>query len=275
MGPEHASSPAPGPRASPLETGRSHAAVSLASEYRRQLPWRDFGRVLDALPPLRDRLVLELGCGVGDQAAALAARGARVVAVDSNEELLAEARSRALAGVELRHLDLRELPDLGLAADGIWSSLTPAYFPDLPRVLASWARHLRPGGWIALVEIDDLWAHEPLPPDVRAVFDAYVEEALAAGRYDFRMGRKLAPYLEASGFGVTRTMTLADRELAFSGQAAPEILAAWAARLDRLTPLHELCGARFGEVRAAFLRCLASPDHRCEAKVVSCLATRR
>jgi SAM-dependent methyltransferase len=248
--------------------------MTLASEYRRQLPWRDWPRVLEVLPPLQGRLVLDLGCGVGDQAAALAARGARVVAVDLSEELLAEARSRGLAGVELRLLDLRSLPDLAVVADGIWSSLTPAYFPDLPRVLASWARHLAPGGWIALTEIDDLWAHEPLGGEARAALDAYAAEALAAGRYDFHMGRKLATHLEASGFAVTRTMRLEDRELSFQGPAAPEILEAWAARLDRLTRLQALCGERFPAVRAELLRCLASPDHRTSARVVSCLATR-
>jgi SAM-dependent methyltransferase len=248
--------------------------MSLAQEYRRQLEWRDWPRALDALPPLAGRLVLDLGCGVGDQAAALAARGARVVGVDLNEELLAEARSRGIPGAEFRLQDLRLSPDLGVLADGIWSSLAPAYFPELRRALESWARHLRPGGWIALTEIDDLWAHEPLRPDVRAVFDAYEREALEAGRYDFRMGRKLAAHLEAAGFTVAKAFSLDDRELSFSGPARPEILDAWAARLDRLARLHELCGERFPEVRAEFLRCLAAPDHRCGARVVCCIGTR-
>jgi SAM-dependent methyltransferase len=249
--------------------------MSLAREYRRQLAWRDWPRVLDALPPLEGRLVLDLGCAVGDQAALLTARGARVVGIDSDEALLADARSRSIPGVELRLLDLRTLPDLGVVADGIWSSLAPAYFPDLPRVLASWARHLRPGGWIALTEIDDLWAHEPLGPDARALLDAYVREAFEAGRYDFRMGRKLAAHLEASGFAVSRTMTLEDRELSFSGAAPTEIVEAWSARLDRLQRLRELCGDRFDELRAEILRCLASPEHRSGTRVVCCIATRR
>jgi SAM-dependent methyltransferase len=248
--------------------------VSLAGEYRRQLPWRDWPRVLDALPPLDGQLVLDLGCAVGDQAALLASRGARVLGVDLNEELLAEARSRSIAGAEFRLADLRTLPDLGVVADGIWSSLAPAYFTDLPRVLGSWARHLRPGGWIALTEIDDLWAHEPLGAEARSLLDAYAREALEAGRYDFRTGRKLAPSLEACGFTVARTMTLQDRELSFSGPAPPEILEAWRARLERLKPLQELCGDRFEDLRAELLRCLARPDHRCGASVVSCIATR-
>ncbi len=248
--------------------------MSLADEYRRQLAWRDWARVLDALPPLRGQLVLDLGCGVGDPAAGLAARGARVVGVDVNEELLREARSRSLENADFREHDLRALPDLGVVADGIWCSLAAAYFPDLPAALGSWARHLRPGGWIALTEIDDLFAHEPLGAGARALLDAYAREALGAGRYDFHMGRKLRRHLEACGFTVSRTLVLDDRELSFAGPALPEVIEAWRARLDRLKALQDLCGARFDEVRAELLACLASPDHRCAAKVLCCIATR-
>lgn len=247
--------------------------MSLADDYARQHVWRDWPRVLDALPPLHGRLVLDLGCAVGDQAALLAARGARVIGIDLNAELLHVARARGIPGAGFLEHDLRALPDLGVAADGIWSSLAPAYFPDLAVALRSWARFLRPGGWIALTEVDDLWAHEPLGAEARAVFDAYAEEALGAKRYDFRMGRKLGGFLEAAGFRVVKTMALADRELAFAGPAPPEVIEAWRARLDRLTRLRELCGDRFEPVRDELLRCLARPDHRCEAKVLSCLAT--
>jgi ubiquinone/menaquinone biosynthesis C-methylase UbiE len=45
--------------------------MSLASEYRKQRAWRDWATVLDALPLAPGQLVLDLGCGVGDQAALL------------------------------------------------------------------------------------------------------------------------------------------------------------------------------------------------------------
>jgi 2-polyprenyl-3-methyl-5-hydroxy-6-metoxy-1,4-benzoquinol methylase len=72
--------------------------VSLAGEYRRQSGWRSGPDILAALPRLEGATVLDLGCGVGDQAALLAARGARVLGFDMNEELLGEARSRSIAG---------------------------------------------------------------------------------------------------------------------------------------------------------------------------------
>jgi 2-polyprenyl-3-methyl-5-hydroxy-6-metoxy-1,4-benzoquinol methylase len=70
--------------------------VSLASEYKRQFVWRDWPTVFDALPSLHGQLVLDLGCAVGDLAGELVARGARVIGVDLNEELLQEARRSAL-----------------------------------------------------------------------------------------------------------------------------------------------------------------------------------
>lgn len=248
--------------------------MSLAEEYGRQLPWREWPRVLDALPPLEGRLVLDLGCAIGDQAAALAARGARVVGVDVNEELLAVARGRSIPRADFRQHDLRALPDLGLVADGIWCSLSPAFFPDLPAALRSWARHLRPGGFAALVEIDDLWGHEPLGAPTRRILDAYAAEALAAGRYDMHMGRKLGRHLEAAGFTVTASFALEDRELSFAGPARPDVIEAWRLRLERLKPLRELCGDRFEAVRADFLACLARLDHRCTASVQCCIAVR-
>jgi len=249
--------------------------MSLVTEYKRQFGWRAWPAVFAALPPLGGRTVLDLGCGVGDLAAALVARGARVIGIDLNRELLDAARARGLPNAEFRSGDLRALPDPGVAADGIWCSFAAAYLPDLAPALASWARHLRPGGWIALTEIDDLFGHEPLSERSRALFEAHARDALAAGRYDFRMGRKLRGHLERAGFTVSREFTLKDRELSFDGPALPEVTVAWRERFDRLKLFRDFCGAEFEAVRAEFLGCLARVDHRSTAKVCCCIAARR
>jgi SAM-dependent methyltransferase len=246
--------------------------MNLSSEYKRQFGWRAWPAILGALPPLRGCTVLDLGCGVGDLAAELAARGAHVIGIDMNEELLQTARSRSLANAEFRNGDLRSLPDLGLQADGIWGSFSAAYFPDLPPVLESWGRRLRPGGWIALTEIDDLFGHEPLSAQSKSCFEAYVRDSLAVGRYDFRMGRKLRGHLEKAGFTVIRAMEVEDEELSFSGPASPEVLEAWRARFDRLKLLRDFCGGGYERVCEEFLQCLARPDHRSLAKVCFCIA---
>jgi SAM-dependent methyltransferase len=248
--------------------------MSLADEYRRQYAWRPWAAILDALPPLRGTTVMDLGCAVGDQTAALAARGARVIGFDASEELVGAARARELDGVEFRVADLRRLGDPGVKADGIWCSFAAAYFPDLPDLLVAWATHLRPGGWIALTEIDDLFGHRPLGGRTQSLLADYARDALRAGRYDFHMGRKLAGHLEQAGFAVTKLLDLEDRELAFRGAAAPDVLDAWRARFDRMALLRDFCGVEFEEVRDDFLRCLARSDHRSDARFVCCIATR-
>ena len=245
--------------------------MGLASEYKKQFGWREWPTIFDALPPLRGQIVLDLGCGVGDLAAEFVARGARVIGVDMNEELLREARSRQLSNAEFRTADLRTLPDLGIAADGLWCSFAAAYFPDLPTVLTAWMRNLRSSGWIALTEIDDLFGHEPLSARTKALFRAYAERALAAG-YDVHMGRKLRAHLEHSGFFVTKMLRLDDQELSFSGPARPDVLDGWRARFDRMKLLHDICGPDIDQVQAEFLGCLKRADHTSVAKVCCCIA---
>ena len=246
--------------------------MSLADDYKRQFPWRPWPEIFAALPPLDGRTVLDLGCGPGDQAAQLAARGARVIGLDMNEELLREARARGIAGAEFRRADLRAGLDLGVAVDGIWSSFGAAFFPDLSAALRAWSRCLVPGGWIALTEIDDLFGHEPLGEEARGLLGGYVQDALVAGRYDFRMGRKLREHLVGAGFTVEKELILEDRELAFDGPALAGVLDAWRDRLDRMQLLHVFCGDRFAALRDEFLVCLADPAHRSLAEVRCCIA---
>ncbi len=233
-----------------------------------------YARIFDELPALEGKTVLDLGCSAGHQAAQLAARGARVVGLDANEAALREAESQRIPNAKFRLADLRALPDLGVAADGIWGGFVAAYFPDLPAALAEWGRFLRPGGWIALVEIDDFFGHGPLRPETKQLFDDYARDALLAGRYDFSCGRKLEAHLATSGFTIVRTTTLEHPDLAFDGPAPPESVEAWRARFERMSLLRTHCGARFDEVRDELLAALTHRDHRCTSKVYSCLATR-
>jgi 2-polyprenyl-3-methyl-5-hydroxy-6-metoxy-1,4-benzoquinol methylase len=139
--------------------------MTLSDEYLRQLGFRPWAKVMDSLPPLHGKTVLDLGCAVGDQAALLAARGARVIGIDGNPELLETARSRGIPSAEFRHGYLHALDETE-PADGIWCSFAVAYFTDFAPILGVWKQRLKPGGWIALTEIDELFGHEPVnaPP---------------------------------------------------------------------------------------------------------------
>jgi ubiquinone/menaquinone biosynthesis C-methylase UbiE len=249
--------------------------MSLSSEYKRQFGWRDWRSIINGLPSLNGKTVMDLGCGVGDLAAELVSRGARVIGCDMNEELLREARSRQLSNAEFRMVDLRSLSDLGVTADGLWCSFTAAYFTDLLTTLAAWSRNLKSGGWIALTEIDDLFGHEPLSVRTKSLLSAYAEESFAAGRYDFHMGRKLSAHLEGAAFTVSKTLILQDQELSFSGPASPDVLDAWRARFSRMKLLRDFCGPNIDQVQEDFLGCLRRADHRSTAKVYCCIGTKK
>jgi SAM-dependent methyltransferase len=210
--------------------------LSLSDEYQQQRAWRPWPRIFAALPGVAGQTVLDLGCGVGDQAAELTARGARVIGIDTNAELLRAARAR-VPSARVLLADLAAL-DLGTTVDGLWGSFVAAYFPVLAPVLATWAALLAPGGWVALTEIDDLFAHEPLPPRTASSLEAFATSALARGRHDFTMGRKLRPLLEAAGFCVQQELELEDRELAFQGAASASLkCATTSSRASRATSI--------------------------------------
>ncbi len=248
--------------------------MTLADEYRNQTRWREWLRLFEMLPSVDGSTVLDLGCAVGDQAVELVARGARVIGIDANEALLEVARARGLRDAEFRREDLRALAPSAAEVDGIWCSFAAAYFPRLGEVLRSWQKLLKPGGWIMLTEVDDLFGHEPLDVEVKAILRAYGEAAIAANRHDFQMGRKLRGHLEDAGFSVTTSRTLGDKELSFDGPADSDVLEAWAARLERMKTLRDFCGADFERVREQLLGALAHREHHSTASVRCCVATR-
>lgn len=235
--------------------------MSLARDYARQAAWRDWATAYSLLPPVVGKRILDFGCAIGDQAAALAGRGALVTGVDQNEDLLRVARGREIPDAEFRNA----LPE-GVVFDGIWCSFAAAYLPDLTATLREWRAVLVPGGFVALVEVDDLFAHEPLAPRTVSVLTAFADSGPKRG-YDFRRGGALRESLEAAGYAVTVETTLADRELSFEGAADPTVLEAWQSRFDRLGGLHKFAGDEYPAIARDFLDALARPDHRSLTRV--------
>jgi SAM-dependent methyltransferase len=245
----------------------------LSAEYSRQYRWRPWDRIYSALPNVQGETILDLGCAVGDQAAELVARGATVIGIDANEELLRVARSRGIGNVEFYSGDIRHL-DPAFKADGIWSSFSVAYIPNPQSILESWSQSLRPNGWMAITEIDNLFGHEPLSDRTKTLLGSYEAEALHAGRYDFHMGGKLQAYLEGIGLAIESVLVCEDAELSFTGPATPEIIEAWQARFDRMPLLKSVCGGEFDAVHYEFLACLSMREHRSLAGVYSVVARR-
>ena len=105
-------------------------------------------RLLDLAPGLS---VLDLACGHGELAGALAARGCAVTGLDSSAAFLDRARADAAAArvsVEYVAGDMRELPWAGRFDRVVsWSTAFGYFDDDVNRaVLDQIARVLRPGG---------------------------------------------------------------------------------------------------------------------------------
>jgi SAM-dependent methyltransferase len=248
---------------------------SLVDEYRTQVDWRNWPRYLEKLPLLNNQSILDIGCGIGDVCHLLAARVGNVLGVDSNAVLIDSARENAPANCQFIEGNAARITDLGLPrVDGIWSSFLPAYFPNLSLALESWSQNLVSGGWIALVEVDEmLIGHAPLEPDVRDDLSQFSEKLHEAGHYDFGMGSRLVGFMREAGLKVVAEYDFEDPELAFQGPANPEVIEAWRRRFSRLKGLRKFLGKpRFAIVEEAFIDCLRAPDHYSSARVVMVVA---
>ena len=109
-----------------------------------QAPSRHLDRFLDRLKP--GAHVLELGCGGGQDSAWIVERGFGVDATDGTPAMVRKANERFDVGARL--LRFHEL-DAVAEYDAVWAHacLLHVARADLPSVLASIHRALRPGGW--------------------------------------------------------------------------------------------------------------------------------
>ena len=106
-------------------------------------------RMLELAPPSD---VVDLACGTGDLCRELTAAGHRAVGVDFAANMLAAAKA---GPVPLVRADAVALPLATGAADGLVCGFALRNFADLASVLAEVARVVRPGGGIALLEVDE------------------------------------------------------------------------------------------------------------------------
>lgn len=129
-----------------------------AAEYDRLRPldeswWNVFERLVEAAD-LRGQRVLDLGCGTGRLAAALAERAlARVWALDAEPRMVEVARGAVPAGVGVRQGRAEELPFKDGWFDRVVAWLVVQHV-DRARAFAEARRVLVPGGKLALVTFD-------------------------------------------------------------------------------------------------------------------------
>jgi SAM-dependent methyltransferase len=111
--------------------------------------WRIPDTEVDALGDVTGCDVLEYGCGAAQWSRALAADGARVVALDQSREQLRHAAPAAAAGVRLVCAGGEHLPFADAAFDVVFADHGAMSFCDPDRSLPEVARVLRPGGRFA------------------------------------------------------------------------------------------------------------------------------
>ncbi|USZ72552.1 class I SAM-dependent methyltransferase [Natronosalvus halobius] len=110
----------------------------------------EFPATTELVPNVAGKRVLDAGCGHVRYAAWLAERGADVLAVDRNTEMLEQARRRIGDRAEIRQADITatlEFADDG-TFDGVICGLSLHYVEDWRQPFAEFARILRPGGFL-------------------------------------------------------------------------------------------------------------------------------
>jgi SAM-dependent methyltransferase len=175
------------PTAVPADPGwhRYTAASPTAGEtapvvvYGTELPTEADLKLLGTVEGAR---ILDLGCGTGRNAVALAQAGAKVLAVDPSAELLAAARERAEAAdvrVELHQAGLAELAFLRSdSIDAAISVMALGSTDDLARVFRQVHRVLKPEAPLVCSLPHPAFAMiDPTAPDPLRIVRAYDDAA--------------------------------------------------------------------------------------------------
>ena len=249
--------------------------MSAVEKISREYPWRRWSEIYPYLGDLSGAQVVDLGCGIGDQARDLSQLGAYVFGVDGNWEVIDHARSRRISRTQFVCANIINIKDMWLKSDGVWTSFTAAYFPKFDVLTRSIDNVLKPGGWIAITEVDDLFYHEPLDSRWVELIEKYYARSIKEGIHRFRSHAHVNEVLSKQGWRIEVDRRLDDDELCFAGAASPEVLEAWRARLSSMMPRFL---DRFGDMAigfdSAFLECLASKKHRSRSWVWFILARR-
>lgn len=128
---------------------------------------RWYHRLLLGQVPAGAERVLDVGCGAGTLACALAARVRHVDAVDRSPVMVARARERVPANVRVHLADALTVELPGGAYDAVLSSAVLHHLP-LPEALRRMAHWLRPGGVLAAVALPRRDLPRELPVELAA-----------------------------------------------------------------------------------------------------------
>jgi ubiquinone biosynthesis O-methyltransferase len=159
--------------------------------------------LLDLLGPVRGLTVLDVGCGDGVLASALARRGAQVTGLDIDPQMLAVAERRARSeSIELQLVEGRveALPFPSETFDRVVAVAVLCFVRDTDQAMSEIARILRPGGRVVIGELGR-WNSWAALRRVKGWFGAATWKAVR-----FRSARELRSLVEACGLDVNETV---------------------------------------------------------------------
>ena len=89
------------------------------------------------LPDLKNKIVLDMGCGFGFSCVEFRKKGAaKVIGIDISEKMLHAARSQNTdENLQFLHLDIEKINELGLTFDVVYSSMTMHYIVDFEKIV--------------------------------------------------------------------------------------------------------------------------------------------
>lgn len=132
----------------------------LAEEYRKSRTHADpttIDHIMELISPTGKEESLDVGCGGGHMATALAAKVRRLVAIDVTPEMLVQthvlAAERGLQNVRLCLADARGLPFQANNFDIVSCRIVLHHVADAGRAVAEMARVLKPGGRLLIQDI--------------------------------------------------------------------------------------------------------------------------
>lgn len=177
--------------------------------------------VLDLLAATPGERVLDIGCGTGHQAAALAAAGCSVMGVDVDAAMVARARAqhRDVEGLRFVQADVQDratvaLLDVGDGFDAVLSNAALHWMTEVEATLATVRAALRPGGRFVAEMGGAGNVRRARDAIAAALVDlgvaADTAEATVSARSWFPTVGQQSTALEAAGF-VVRRMELVDR----------------------------------------------------------------
>lgn len=243
--------------------------MSLKTEYENQQKYRKWSLIVDKLPIKSDHVVAELGCGTGNFAEVLSKKIKEVIAIDLNQNLLEILKNKKILNITILQKDISNLNYIPKQVDGIFSSFAIAYFPNkMEQILKNWFDKLKNGGWVAIIEIDDLLrGHTPLSKETLNKLEVFEDKTRNNGIYDFRAGRKISLILKDLGMEILLDEDLEDSELTDSGILSDEIYTMWENRLNRLSFDKFFQKNEIESIKADFLSLLKSAKHINQTKV--------